>query len=227
MTRHKKIVDTLDVGSHDDWNDDHIADYSLVLNLEADFANQAVATFWDTAQTSGGSAPVINFLDHHALAKLVTGATTNQISSMRYMQGGAVGNITYVDDAPVISMAVGFGAYHTAGEVAEFGLINSASAAAFTALQGGAYFRIKDNKLYSVTGTGAAETATDITPTLGISDWAFYRIELTSANAKFYIDDMETPVRTEVLTLPATDLTMKFSMQSQNNVNSTMYVDGC
>lgn len=227
MVRHKKIQATLGIGTAAQWNDDHISDFSAVLCLEADFVNQALATFWDTAQTAGGAAPVLNYYDHHSFAKLNTGATTNNISSMRYKLGGAAGNITYIDDAPIISMAVGLPLFSPTLEVAEFGLINSASAAAFTALQDGAYFRVSANKLYAVTGNGAAETATDITPALGIDAWAFYRIELNSSNAKFYIDDMETPVLTQTLTLPNSDLTMKFSIQSQNNVDSTMYVDGC
>ena len=227
MVRHKKIQTALGVGKSSEWNDDHIADFTDVLTLECDFVNQAISNFWNTAQTSGGSAPIVTFFDHHTMAVLNTGATTNNISSMRFMCGGAAGNITYVDDAPIISMAVGLTAFHTAGEVAEFGLIKSDTANAFTANQNGAYFRVDDNKLYGVTGTGAAETATDITPTLGIPAWAFYRVELTSANAKFYVDDMTTPVLTQTTTLPTDNMTIKFSIQSQNDVDSTMYADGC
>ena len=227
MVRHKAIKATLDVGKATEWNDDHISDFSSKLGLECDFVNQTIATFWSTAQTSGGTAPNLTFLDHHALCILDTGATTNNISSMRYMLEGAAGNITYVDDAPVINMAVGMTAFHTSDEVFEFGMIKSDTAAAFTANQNGAYFRVDDNKLYAVTGTGAAETATDVTPTGGVPEWANYRIELGSSNAKFYIDDMETPVRTETATLPTGDMTMKFSAKSQNNVDSTMYVDAC
>lgn len=225
--RHKRIVATLDIGASADWNDDHISNYTSVLVQEIDLINQAVATFWNTAQTSGGSAPVSTFYDHHAMVILNTGGVTGQISSMRLMRGGAVGNVTYIDDAPIFTMAVGLTAFHTAGLVAEFGLIDSATAAAFTANQDGAYFRISDNVLYGVTGTGAAETAVDITPVGGIDVWAAYRVELTSSYAKFYINDMKTPVLTQTLTLPNSDLTPKFSIQSQNNVDSTMYVDGC
>jgi len=226
MVRHKAIKAALDVGKATEWNDDHEADYTSGTILEADFCNSSIAAKFDTAQTSGGSAPVVVLYDHHAMAYLDTGATTNNISSMRMMLGAAAGNITYVDDAPIMDMQVGLAAFHTAGIVAEFGMIKSDTAAAFTANQNGAYFRVNANKLYAVTGTGAAETATDVTPAGGISTWQHYRIELTGTTCKFYIGDMETAVATSTTNLPADDMTIKFSMKSQNNVDSKMYVGG-
>lgn len=225
MVRHKAIKDTLEVGTHDEWNDDHISDFEDELLLDCDFITPALATTWDTGQTAGGVAPVLAFIDHHTFAELNTGGVTGQISSMRYEFNGAAGNITYLDDAPIMTTAVWMEAYHTAGLVAEFGLINSATAAAFTALQDGAYFRVEGNTLLAVTGNGAAETTTDLGPISGLPEYGHYRIELTGSNCLFYVDDMETPAHTETLTLPDSDLTIKYSIQSQNNVDSFMYVD--
>ena len=223
--RHKAIKATLDVGTSAEWNDDHEVDFSDELDFEYSPLNQLVADIFDTAQTSGGSAPVVAFTDHHTGVAFVTGATTGKVSSMRLMLNGAAANVTYVDNSPILTFALWLDAYHTAGNVAEFGLIASATAL-FTANQDGAYFRIDDNKLYAVCGDGAAETATDITPAGGIPEYGVYKIELGSANAKFYVDDMETPARTETSNLPDNDLTLKFSIISGNNVDSKMYLDG-
>ena len=223
--RHKAIKETLEVGTHDEWNDDHIVDFSNEVDFEYSPLNQLVAGIWSTAQTAGGSAPVVAFTDHHVSVYFTTGAVTDQTSSMRLMMNGAAGDTTYVDDAPVLTFALWIDAYHSVGNVAEFGLITSATAL-FTANQNGAYFRLNDNKLYAVCGDGAAETATDVTPAGGIPEYGVYKIELGSTNCKFYIDDMETPVRTETSTLPDEDMTLKFSIRSKNNVNSEMYLEG-
>lgn len=226
MVRHKRIVNTLDVGTHEDWNDDHISDYTDEVRHTCIIPGVPLAVEWDFGQVAGGVAPTLVFEDHHVQAYLNTGGVTGQISSMRHEFDGAAGNITYFEDVPTLTTAVWLEAYHTAGLVAEFGLIDSATAAAFTANQDGAYFRIEDNVLLAVTGNGAAETLTDVTPTLGISEYGHYRIALTGSNCLFYVDDMETPAATHTLTLPDNDLTIKYSIQSQNNVDSKMYVDG-
>lgn len=223
--RHKAIKAILEVGTAAEWNDDHIIDFSDELDYEYSPISVPVADVWDTAQTSDGSAPVVTYEDNHTIVYLVTGGVTDQTSSMRHERATVVGDITYVDDAPIMTCAVWLEAYHTAGNVAEWGLIPSATAL-FLANQDGAYFRIEDDKLYAVTGDGTAETATDITPTGGIPEYGNYKIELTSTNCLFYVDDMETPAATHTTNLPDTDLTMKFSIRSKDDVDSKMYVDG-
>lgn len=225
MVKHKAQKATLEVGTSDEWNDNHIADFDDRIELEEDFITPAITVVWDLGQVAGGVAPVIVLEDHHSFAYLNTGGVTGQISSMRYEFNGAAGNITHIDNAPTLTTAVWLEAYHTAGLVVEFGLIDSATAAAFTANQDGAYFRIEDNVLYAVTGTGAAETTTDITPVGGIPEYGHYRIELTGTLCNFYVDDMETIAAGHTNNLPDADLTIKYGIQSQNNVDSKMYVD--
>ena len=225
MVRHKAIKSALDVGTSAEWNDDHVADYTDEVRHRVITLGVSLATLWDFAQTAGGVNPVLVYEDHHAFAYLNTGGVTGQISSMRHEFNGAAGNITYIDDSPILTTAVWLEAYHTAGLVAEFGLIDSASAAAFTANQDGAYFRIDGNKLYAVTGSGAAETATDITPVLGIPEYGHYRIHLQATKCDFYVDDMAVVATSHTTNLPDNDLTIKYSLQSQNNVDSKMYVD--
>jgi hypothetical protein len=223
--RHKEIKATLDVGKAAEWNDDHIIDFSDEIDWEYSPVTIPVADVWDTAQTAGGSAPVVALVDSHVLVTLNTGATTDQTSSMRLEMATTASNITAKEDNPVLTMALWLDAYHTALNVAEWGLIPYATAL-FTANQDGAYFRISGDVLYGVTGTGAAETATDITPVTGIPEYGVYKIELTASNAKFYVDDMETPALTQTLTLPDNDLTIKISVRSKNNVDTTAYLDG-
>jgi len=226
MVRHKRIVKALDTGESEDWNEDHISDYTDEVRHTCIIPGIPLSVEWDFGQVVGGVNPTLVFEDHHVFGYLNTGGVTGQISSMRHEFDGAAGNITYIDDAPILTTAIWMEAYHTAGLVAEFGLIDSATAAAFTANQDGAYFRIDGNKLYAVTGDGAAETATDITPELGIPEYGHYRIHLQATKCDFYVDDMKTVAGSNTNNLPNNDLTIKYSIQSQNNVDSNMYIDG-
>lgn len=222
MGRHKSIKQALSVGSSSDWNDDHISDFTDEIMFNE---NMRLADY-DLAQTASGNNPVVSLTDNHMFVKFETTATTNRISSARMMLGASAGNITNAKDSPIMNLAIWLDSFHTAGEVFEFGLIDSASAAAFTANQTGAYFRIKDNKVYMVTGDGASETATDITPIGGVPEYGNYRIMLSETICYFYIDNMLTYAGGQILTLPTGDLTLKVSAKSQNNVNSICYVDG-
>jgi len=225
-TRHKRIVATLDTGAAADWNDDHISDFTDEITHECMLIGPAVTNCYDTAQTSGGSAPVATFEDDHGWIKFSTGATTNQTSCMRHKFNAAAGNITYINDYPILTMAINLNAFHTAGTVFEFGLMASATNP-FTANQDGAYFRVKDNKLYAVTGTGAAETETELTDiTLSQDIYMHVRIELNATGANFYVDDMETYEERLTTNLPDNDLTIKIHAISVNNVDTILRTDG-
>ena len=223
--RHKVIKASLDIGTAVEWNDDHLADFEDEITLYEDFITPVITTKWDLTVNGAGVAAVITFQDHHSLVKIDSGANNTDWSAMRYEFNGAAGNITYVNDAPVMNMAVWMDAYAATGEVAEFGLQNNA-VAPFTANQDGAYFLIDGNALYAVTGDGAAETTTDITPALGISEYANYRIELGSATCIFYVDDMDTPAATHTTNLPDSDLTLSFAARNDLGTTTDMYVDG-
>lgn len=223
--RHKAYKATLDRGYASEWNDDHISDFTDEVTDEDTPLGQAVTASWDTAQTSGGSAPVWTLVgaagSGHAFVVLNTGGTTGQSSSMRHKLGGAASNITSPDDLPIMTCALDAAAVHTAGVVAEWGLFASATSP-FTANQAGAFFRINNNQLYAVVGNGAAETATLIG---AFDEYAQYRVEVLSTTIKFYVDNMTTAVAAIALTRPAVDLTMKVSVISANNVDSTLRLD--
>jgi len=232
--RHKDIKATLDRGYASEWNDDHLVDYETRICHEMFFMSPGVAVMWDTAETAGtGVAPVLTFTDHHTIVELDSGAANNDVSSMRHEFNGAAGNITYIDDAPILQMAVWLEQFPVATECAEFGLFDS-GVAPFTANQDGAYFRIDTNAIYAVTGDGAAETATDITPVTGIPEYLNLRIELNSTDCKFYMNDMATPLATHTSApdqnLPDSDLTIKYSCKNIGGGAGNqvlMYTDGC
>ncbi len=223
--RHKAIKAVLDVGTSEEWNDDHIDDFEDEIILTEDFITPVITTKWDLTVNGAGVAAVITFQDHHSFVKIDSGANNTDWSAMRYEFNGAAGNITYIGDSPVMSMAVWMDAYAATGKTAEFGLQNNA-VAPFTANQDGAYFRIDGDALYAVTGDGAAETATDITPATGIPEYGNYRIDLQATKCDFYVDDMDTVATSNTTNLPDSDLTMSFAARNDLGTTADMYVDG-
>lgn len=224
-TRHKAVKATLDTGLASEWNDDHIHDFTDEITNNLLHFGPAITLDWDTAQTAGGAAPAWSMVSNHAFVVCNTGATTNQISSMRHELGAAVANITHPDDLPILTCAVQIVAVHDAAGVAnsvvEFGFQDD-SDALFTQNLHHAIFRFYNGNVFAVTGDGAAETETDLGAR---SEFATYRIEFTATQVLFYIDNMVTAAATHTANLPAADLTVKFSVRSKNNVDSTIHVD--
>ena len=222
--KHKANKSTLEVGSSSEWNDDHIADFSSSLTLQEDFITPAITDKWDLTQNGAGVAAVITFQDHHSFVKIDSGANDGDWSAMRYEFNGAAGNMTYIDDNPIMTAAVWVEAFEPVDEVVEFGLQDNA-VAPFTANQDGAYFLINDGVLYAVTGDGAAETVTDVTPVGGIPEYGHYRIELTASLCNFYVDNMEVIAAGHTTNLPDSDLTMSFAARNDGNTTAEVYVD--
>ena len=224
--RHRAVKSTLDRGYASEWNDDHITDLTEKIEIYTLLPTAFLAAVWDTAQTSGGTAPSVQLVgasgQGHPFVVFNTGGTTGNTSSMRKKLAGAVGNITSPADLPILTFSLQIVQVHTSGKVVEAGLLNS-SDALFTDNVSGAYFRINNNTLYAVTGDGANETATSIG---SFNEYGVYRIEILSSSVKFYVDDMVTPKATHTTNMPSTNLTAKLSIQSQNNVDSTMRLDG-
>lgn len=226
--RHKRYVATLDTGAAADWNDEHIHYFAVSKDISDSFITPALTTNWDLTINATGVVGVIVLQDHHTLAFLDGGAANNDWSCMRYERGGAANNITHLNDYPILTTAVWMEAYAAAGNVAEFGFQDNA-VAPFTATQDGAYFRISGNTLLAVTGTGAAETTTDITPAGGIPEYGHYRIRFVSEGAVdkvyFYVDDMVNSAAVHTTNLPDSDLTMSFATQTLGGTRANMYVD--
>ena len=232
--RHKRVVATLVTGTAADWNDDHEANFADEIQHEGLHVGLTITHNWDFAQTAGGSNPAWALVggagSEHAFVVLNTGGVTNQVSSMRHELGGAVANVTSPGDAPVLTLTLQVSAVHDAAGVAnsvvEFGFQDD-SDALFTQNLDMAIFRIYDGKVHAVTGSGAAETETEIAD---YNEYGQYRIALTSARCDFYVDDMVTPAASHVAAdadeIPNAALTVKVSVRSRNNVDSTIRVDG-
>lgn len=223
--RHKAIVAPLDKGHSSEWNDDHILDFTDEIEPYCLLRAISLYASWDFAQTAGGYEPEVQMVgaagSGHAFIVFNTGGVTGQTSSMRKELAGAVSNITSPDDNPLLTFALQIVRVHTEGKVIECGFFNSGDSI-FTANQNGAYFRIEDNKVYAVTGNGTAETKTEIGP---YNEYGQYRIVFGTGKVDFYIDDMATKKASHTTTLPDSDLTLKFSIQSQDDVDSTMRID--
>jgi len=227
--RHKAVKATLDTGTAAEWNADHQIDFEDEIEHDCLFFGPSLAAEWNFAQTAGGANPAWTLVGaaglEHAFVVLNTGGVTNQISSMRHELGGAVGNITSPNDGPVMTTTVQIVAVHDAAGVAnsvvEFGFQDD-SDALFTVNQDHAIFRVYNGKLHAVTGDGAAETETEIAD---YNEYGQYRIELSTTRCDFYVDDMVTPAASHVANLPNVALTMKLSVRSRNNVDSTIRAD--
>jgi len=205
--RHKAVKETLDRGYASEWNDDHHLDPTDEIIYFTTFIKDALITDWDNAQCTGGGACAVSLVNNHAFLSTVSGAGVGDIASIRKELAGAVGDITDPDDLPIMTMAIRLVSPAGAGTTHEFGLHLSATAP-FTANASGAYFRVVANVLYAVTGTGAAETTTNLgTP----NEYGVYRVEILSTSVKFYVDDLENAAATHTTNLPTGNLTMKLS----------------
>lgn len=231
--RHKAVKATLDRGYASEWNDDHEPNFAVEIVHFCLHPGPVLTTYWDFAQTAGGSNPDWALVGaagaEHAFVVLNTGATTNQISSMRHELDAAVANITSPTDGPVLTLTLQIAAVHAAAGVAnsvvEFGFQDD-SDALFTVNLDHAIFRVYNGNLYAVTGDGAAETETLIA---AYNEYGQYRIALSTTRCDFYVDDMVTPAASHTAAdaenLPDAALTIKVSVRSKNNVDSTIRVD--
>lgn len=208
--RHKAYKATLDRGYSSEWNDDHHLNPSEEIMDFTTFIDRAYTVTWNAAQNTSAVLPIVSITNNHAFMYLNSGAVMALKGSIRYMLAGIVGDITNLLDLPVLTMSIRLDSIGAVGTTHEFGFFVNATAP-FTVNQQGAYFRVVNNVLYAVTGTGAAETTT---PLPIPNQYGIYRIEFLSDRVKFYIDDLINPVASHLLNLPVADLTIKLSCQT-------------
>ena len=213
MIRHKRVVSTLDVGSSADWNDDHQLDPTDEIENNIDMSFTTFGAHFDNTQcANGGTAAFANTLNH-VFMTCTSSAGAGGLACVR----GINGDFTDLNDLPILTMAVDLPTV----QAQEFGFFVTATAP-FTANQSGAYFRVAGGILYSVTGNGAAET----TVNLGApSQYGVYRIEFTSTQVKFYVDDLVTPAATHILTIPTDALNFKAASAVSGGVSQIARMD--
>ena len=205
--RHKKVYNSLDVGLKDDWNDDHHYNpYDEILFCTT-FVESNFSDTWDSTQTTGATGPAVSMADSHAFMVLDSTADIGDIATIRMKLGGTAGNITQKTDTPVLTLSVRLISPAGTGTTHEFGFFVDTDTP-FTAKQKGMYFRIKDNKVYAVTGNGANETTTEIGTA---SEYAVYKIQITSSDVRFYIDDLDVIEATHTTYITTDELTIKYS----------------
>lgn len=233
--KHKANKGTLDVGTAEEWNDDHIDDFTTSIDINPGLRTTAIASAWTLSAAAGGNNPAISVVDAagsgHSCMVLNTGAGAGKSSEAVMMLAGQALNVTSETDLPILTMAVQVVTVEAAGIVAEWGLAERTDAQ-FTKNLDHAYFRIEDGVLYAVTGNSAAGPAAETTTDLGAySEFGVYRIEYASVgatiHARFYVDDMDTPAADHTTNLPSKDLTVKAGVITPAGADSTIRMDAC
>ena len=221
--RHVRIVGPLDTGASADWNDDHLADFYARIEIIEDMVSQAQAASWNLAQETSTTATATTISAGVVAMRLNATGGVGNFASARHMLAGSAGNITNKTELPIMNCAVELTGLTADTLTHEFGLFASATTP-FTANSNGAYFRVSAGVMYAVTGTGAAETATNVG---AATQYGSYRIDVLSGSVKFYADDMVTPLATHTTNLPASDVTMKFSTAQRAGGSNLMNVQAC
>lgn len=216
--RHKAVKATLDKGYAFEWNDDHHIDFTDELIFYDTFFYNALQGFWSTAQCAVDGTAAIAMVSGHNFLALISGTTAGSVASLRL----GTADMTNKTDLPIMTAAVKVDTILSS----ELGFFTSAGTP-FTANQKGAYFRISASKLYAVTGDGAAETATDITPAdFAINKYYILRVEFTSTQVKFYVDDLVTAKATHSNNITTDNLTLKLSTKVSGGVSQILHSDG-
>lgn len=216
--RHKAVKATLDRGYAAEWNDDHHVDFEDEL-LELDpIVFVEFAERWNTVQCVTGTATQAMVSNHLWITADSGNASDNDLGTCRLING----DVTNKLDLPVLTMAIKL----EDDQKIEFGLFRNADTP-FTANQRGAYFELDAGVLYGVTGDGAAETRTNITPAgFSVPSYFVFRLLFTSTQVKFYIDDLTNPLATHTLNIPTEDLTIKLSAKRTGGDQQIIRCDG-
>ena len=215
--RHKFRAAPLDKGLSSDWNDDHEIDFTDELLFSDVFFWDALSEFWDISQCTGGGTAAIDLVSGHNFVKIESSVGAGDVGCLRL----GTTDMTNKTDLPIATFTIKTDTIQNQ----EIGFFRAADTP-FTANQNGAYFRILAGALYAVTGDGADEEVNDVTPaTFNINKYYQLRIEFTSTNVRFYIDDMVTPVQTNTTHITTDDLTFKASAGETGSVSQILHRD--
>lgn len=220
--RHTSVKTTLDKGYATEWNANHEINYATRITVSSHFYGRVFTGDWDLTQETSTTATAVTIVGSHVAVRLNATGGAGNFSSMRWMLQGAASDIFGPTDLPIAYFSIDCLTPTADANTHEFGMFPSAQAL-FAANNEGAYFRIGNNVLYAVTGTGAAET----TSNLGAPDqYAVYKIEILSTSVKFYIDDLETAVATHSTNMPTNDMTIKVCTAQRAGGSNLINMDG-
>lgn len=211
--RHKAYKATLDKGYASEWNDDHRANFEDEVLGYWTFSSTNIPAEFSEVETNNGTVTV-GMTDNHNFCVLTSSVTAGGLAALVL----GTDDVTNKLDLPEFNTAVQLAttAQH------EFGFFTYAGVP-FTANQNGAYFRVASNVLYAVTGSGAAETTTNLGPP---NEYDIYRIEFTSTHVKFYVGATSTASADHTANIPSVDLTLKLASKVSGGVSQIMRIDG-
>jgi len=213
MIRHKAVKESLEVGKVEEWNDDHDLNPDTEMLVFYNFAFIPFDQAFDTSQTTGSGSASEGLSGNYFTINLESGTTADSIASIRLKKGNVVNKISL----PIGTFSLKL---ETTKQI-EFGFFDN-NTTPFTTNQAGAYFRVKDGKIYAVVGDGTAETETEIgTP----STYNIYRIEFTSSDIRFYVGDFTVIAQTINTNIPSGDLTIKVSVKESAGESQIARVD--
>lgn len=219
--RHKRVVATLDIGTAADWNNDHHFDPSSEVSFHTTFTEHDFATMWDDSQCTGAGTAVLSDSNGHVFLMLDTDPANGDIATCMFAISGTGADITSDEWEPSATFRIFNASVVRTGRFWEFGFFRAADTP-FTANDRKVCFYMDGVTLYAKTGDGAAETTTNLGT---YDDSATYRVELTETNAKFYVDNLVTPLATHTTNLPTTNLTIKLSAKAGALGEALLYCD--
>ena len=205
--RHKAVKATLDVGSSEEWNDDHEVNFQEEIHHKDIFLDVANINEWDATQNTSTTNPSITMVGGFACARLRGSGGAGNFGSIRHQLASAPADITNHLAQPSVHMALNVETPTADNATHEFGLMANAGLP-FAGNQDGAFFRIDNNVLFAVSSDGAGETTTNLGAP---NQFGNYKILHTATSDTFFVDDNETPVATHITNLSTADLTIKLT----------------
>jgi len=205
--RHKAVKETLEKGTHEEWNDDHEVNYQAVIHHQDIFLDFGTIAEWNAAQNTSGTNPTITLVGGFVCARLAATGGVGNFGTIRHELVGAAADITNHTAQPILHMALDIQTPTADNATHEFGFMANAGLP-FAANQNGAFFRIDNNVLFAVSSDGAAETTTDLGAP---NQFGNYKVKHTATADTFFVDDNETPVATHTTNISAADLTIKLT----------------
>jgi len=214
--RHRTTKNTLDVGTADEWNQDHLIHFGAFIDHVDVFLNTNNLNEWDVVQNTSTTNPTISISGGFVMVRLTGDGGAGNFGTIRHKILNVAGDITNHNAQPNLHMALEFPNPTADNATHEMGLMANAGLP-FAANQDGAFFRIDNQVLYAVSSDGAGETATPI----GSPDqFLILRVIHTATSDLFFIGPSVEPDIIHETNVSSSDLTIKFSCADRAGGNN-------